>query len=397
MWLTGRPSGPPLLAPGRPAALLQDELDLLRAALDVRADGPTVLPGVELLGERAASAGLSRHGPLSPGGSFRVLPTRDGWIGLSLARPSDVELVPALVASDDVADPWHATADWAAGVTTEEAAERISLLGLPGQAVPDPAGHAPTSTRPAVVATPGGRRRTRARPLVVDFSALWAGPLCAHLLGLGGADVVKVESVDRLDGARRGPRDFYDLLHHGHRSAAVDFGSATDREALLRLVRGADVVVEASRPRALRHLGLRAEELAADGVVWVSITAAGRDSDAVGFGDDVAAGAGLVVANAGDLLPCGDALADPLTGVVAARHAAQALLGDRGAVLDVSMRHTCLEARADSRIEELAMTRDADGEWWVDSGGWVLVARPTARRPAGPAAAPGAHTAEVLR
>lgn len=40
--------------------------------------------------------------------------------------------------------------------------------------------------------------------LVVDFSALWAGPLCAHLLGLAGARVVEVETPGRPDGGRRG-------------------------------------------------------------------------------------------------------------------------------------------------------------------------------------------------
>ena len=41
--------------------------------------------------------------------------------------------------------------------------------------------------------------------LVVDLSALWAGPLCGGLLAGAGATVVKVESTHRPDGARRGP------------------------------------------------------------------------------------------------------------------------------------------------------------------------------------------------
>jgi hypothetical protein len=45
----------------------------------------------------------------------------------------------------------------------------------------------------------------------------------------------------------------------------------------------------------------------------------------VGFGDDVAASAGLVVADGGDLLPVGDALADPLAGTAAAVAAMGAL------------------------------------------------------------------------
>ncbi|WRZ90036.1 CoA transferase [Streptomyces sp. NBC_01007] len=51
---------------------------------------------------------------------------------------------------------------------------------------------------------------------MVDLSALWAGPLCAHLLGLTGARITKVESAARPDGARRGSAEFYRLLHQGH-------------------------------------------------------------------------------------------------------------------------------------------------------------------------------------
>ena len=52
--------------------------------------------------------------------------------------------------------------------------------------------------------------------------------------------------------------------------------------------------------------------------VVVSITAFGRDSNRIGFGDDVAAAAGLVALDdAGDPVFCGDAIADPLTGLTA--------------------------------------------------------------------------------
>ncbi|WP_460794402.1 hypothetical protein [Nocardioides pacificus] len=53
------------------------------------------------------------------------------------------------------------------------------------------------------------------------------------------------------------------------------------------------------------------EEVVAAGTSWLSITARGRASDAIGFGDDVAACAGLVVRDGDDLLPVGDASARP--------------------------------------------------------------------------------------
>src|SRR5581483_6493598 len=100
------------------------------------------------------------------------------------------------------------------------------------------------------------------------------------------------------------------------------------REQLRRLIAQADVVIEASRPRALRQLGIDAEEAVASGTVWVSITAYGRapgDDLLIGFGDDVAAGAGLVARDDRGPLFAGDALADPLTGVQAASAAVTAL------------------------------------------------------------------------
>ena len=85
---------------------------------------------------------------------------------------------------------------------------------------------------------------------------MWAGPLCARLLGLAGAEVIKVESPARPDGARSGNGEFFDWLHAGHRSLSADFGTREGRTALRALLEAADVVIEASRPRALAALGL---------------------------------------------------------------------------------------------------------------------------------------------
>ncbi|WP_228034365.1 hypothetical protein [Streptomyces spongiae] len=78
MALTGRVQGPPSAAPGRPASTVADALRRIGAV------HPTVpLPGVRLLGKRAAAADLRRDAPRSCGGAFRVLRTRDGHLGLS--------------------------------------------------------------------------------------------------------------------------------------------------------------------------------------------------------------------------------------------------------------------------------------------------------------------------
>src|SRR5439155_15408456 len=94
------------------------------------------------------------------------------------------------------------------------------------------------------------------RPLVLDLSALWAGPLAAHLLGAAGSTVVKVETAEQQDGARLGDRRFFDLLHGGHDSVVIDAAAPRDRRLLRRLAERADIVVASARPRAFATLGL---------------------------------------------------------------------------------------------------------------------------------------------
>lgn len=384
MALTGRADGPALLSAGRPASAVQ-------AALETLADlGVGDLPGVELLGERAAVTGRGRSSPFSVGGSFRTLPTRDGWLGLSLSRPSDVDLLPALTLAPIAGDPWLTVARWAAARTTMSAVERGVELGLPIAAVPK---SVPAPRRPGITARPGAARRVNARPLVVDFTALWAGPLCAHVLSRAGARVVKIESATRPDAARSGSPEFFDLLHGGHESVVLDFEA--DRSLLQALVARADVVLEASRPRALRQFGIDADAHVARGAIWVSITAYGRaDELRVGFGDDVAAGAGLVAWENGRPAPAGDALADPLTGISAAAAAVAALREPRGALLDVSMHDVAVAAGPAETL--LPYSVDVDGSAAVRIGGVTqAVLRPQRRIPTVAAAPLGAHTAAV--
>lgn len=395
MALTGRTDGPPLVGPGDPVGFVRDALDGVGRAVLARTGTHPVLPGVSLLGERAAVAGLRRQAPRSCGGAFQPVRTLDGWVGLSLPRESDLTLVPALVEGAPTTDPWAAVHAWAGQGSRTAVVDRAHLLGLACAPIPEP-GAAP-SRRPPVLVTPGGvRRHQRERPLVVDLTSLWAGPLCAHLLGLGGADVVKVESTSRPDGARRGPTAFFDLLHAGHRMVALDLEHPAGRAALLALVERADLVLEASRPRALRQLGVDAGAVVAAGTSWLSITARGRDSDTIGFGDDVAAGAGLVAWDADEPLPVGDAIADPLSGVAAARAAAEALLDDRARLVDVSM-HDVAAAAAAGATAPHAVTRERDGWWLEGAEGRVAVAAARARSPRAAAGALGADTAEELR
>jgi crotonobetainyl-CoA:carnitine CoA-transferase CaiB-like acyl-CoA transferase len=118
-----------------------------------------------------------------------------------------------------------------------------------------------------------GRAVDRARPLagikVLDFTAFWAGPYATAWLAALGADVIKVEAVQRPDGIRFSaavrPRDdpqFYEksgLFHAvnlGKRGITLDLGHPDGLALAKRLVERCDVVVENFTPRVLEHFGL---------------------------------------------------------------------------------------------------------------------------------------------
>lgn len=146
----------------------------------------------------------------------------------------------------------------------------------------------------------------------------------------------------RPDGARRGAPQFFDLLNAGKRSVALDLTDDAGRALLGSLLEQADVVIEASRPRALAQLGIDARRLVTEAAprVWVAITAHGSlepGRDRVGFGDDAAVSGGLVAWDGVEPCFCADAVADPATGLVAAAAVLEALAVGGRWWLDVSL------------------------------------------------------------
>lgn len=380
--LTGFLDGPPLIPPGRAATRARE----LSGFVATASSGAVRLDGARLLSERAAFTGHRRSGSVSAGGSCRLLPTADGWAAVSCARPDDPVLLGALVCAEIDDDPWPVVGRWLREHTGAELAERAELLGVAA---------APVAAPVAVPPVPAAPRSVEGL-LVVDFSALWAGPLCSHLLGLAGARVVKVETPWRPDGARRGNPDFYRLLHAGHESVVLDPNVPGERDALRSLVAAADIVIEASRPRALAGFGLDADAFVADGGTWVSITAHGRGSNRVGFGDDVAASAGLVGYDRGTPVFVGDAIADPLTGLTAAALAMSAPSGGGGHLWDVAMSAVVAATLIDSD-SVVPQTYRSGERWWVDTAnGAVAVADPALRTPSGLAPESGRDTDKVL-
>ncbi|WP_258574328.1 CoA transferase [Streptomyces shenzhenensis] len=311
------------------------------------AENFTTLTGVPVdlagaLFERAQLGGFHPPARVSAGGSCRLLATADGWAAVNLARPDDHAALPALRAL--LGAPRAGLRTAARRTSAAEVVRCAQMLGMAAAALGSERGdRAPV--RAERHGQPGSRGLAGLK--VVDLSALWAGPLCARLLGLAGARVVKVESTTRPDGARFGHPEFYRRLHDGHGSMVLDFASG----ALGGVLADADVVVEASRPRALRRLGVHAEEFLAarPGRVWASITGYGRDDDRIAFGDDAAVAGGLIGRDRhGDPVFLGDALADPVTGLYAARAVARSRERGGGELLCVSMA-ACAAAQTKAR------------------------------------------------
>lgn len=296
-----------------------------------------------------------------------MLRCADGWAAVTLAREWDRESVPAWLG---VEGTWDAVTPAVANMSGAELADAAELFGLAIGVLGERKGGAVDITRFGDDVEPGtrrvggggvdgrgvgrggvggpgvkGRDTNAAGALrVLDLSALWAGPLCASLLAEAGADVVKVESSARPDASRSGNPGLFARLNGAKRSVVVNLESTKGRAHLAALVEAADVVVESSRPRALEQMGIVAADLLAGGGVgavgprvWVSITGHGRASNRAAFGDDAAVAGGLVAWDGGRPDLWGDAAADPLTGLVAATAAAEALVAGERVLLDVAL------------------------------------------------------------
>lgn len=90
---------------------------------------------------------------------------------------------------------------------------------------------------------------------MIELAGIGPGPMCGMLFADLGADVVR---VDRLEPSGLGlPMERrFDVNARGRRSVALDLKSDAGRQALLRLVDGADVLVEGLRPGVTESLGL---------------------------------------------------------------------------------------------------------------------------------------------
>lgn len=384
-YLTGESAGPPLPSPA-PLATCTQGAWLALTELSAGTLDPD-FPAYQLLGERAAILGLTRQGAVSPGGACRLLDCADGQLALNLPRDDDWGLLPAWLECH--IDGWKSIAQVLLNRSCEPMVARARLLGLAAAASRPPlaSGNWFNTVRlaPAV-------KHQRHQPLVIDLSTIWAGPLCTQLLGEMGARIIKVESTTRLDGARAGSPRFFDLLNANKQSVTVDLGKASGRHQLRQLLACADIVIESARPRGLEQMGIQAANVVRQGVgaVWLSITGYGREApmrEWIAYGDDAGVAAGLSALlreSSGSSVFCGDAIADPLTGLHAALLSWNAWTQGGGVLLDVSLCGVLAHCVTVGGEDGQAVTMSPEA------------LPPHARCPSGPAVALGSNTTEVL-
>ena len=179
-----------------------------------------------------------------------------------------------------------------------------------------------------------------ARYKIVDLTRVLSGPFCTMLLGDLGADVIKVESpgggdpIRQQEAGRNGMSWYFATFNRNKRSIVIDLKAEEGREALARLIREADVLVENFRPGVLARLGFSAERLQElrPGLVTCSISGFGANGpyrDRPAFDFIAQAMSGFMSTNGGAADPplrSGLPISDLVSGIYAALGIVSALL-----------------------------------------------------------------------
>ncbi len=194
---------------------------------------------------------------------------------------------------------------------------------------------------------------------IIDLTAVLMGPYATQTLGDMGADIIKVEAPDgditRQIGPMRNPGmgPVYMNANRSKRSIALDLKAPAGREALMRLVKSADVFVYNMRPSAMKRLGLTYEDIAKINpqIIYVGMFGYSQKGPYANWPayDDLIQGISTLptlIARAGDGTPryVPNAVADRVTGLWAVNTILAAIIGrgktGKGQKIDVPMFET---------------------------------------------------------
>lgn len=122
---------------------------------------------------------------------------------------------------------------------------------------------------------------------VIDLSRLAPGPYCGMILGDLGAEVIRVEAMDkraRAEGVLGLSDELAEMLRafnpqgRNKRSIVIDLRKEEGREVFMRLARDADVIIEEFRPGVVKRLGIDYETVREVNpeIIYCSITGYGQ-------------------------------------------------------------------------------------------------------------------------
>ena len=294
----------------------------------------STLPYPMLMAEKMRSLGLPPNTKAGP--VMGIVRAADGWLGINcltgqhwlevcamLGLPEYGEhQIAVMLGGPERAEFYEKAQPWLSARTVDEIVELSQALRIPATPVNDgatvldcpqyrdraffveaggddwsfrrpgapfrlskspfpPVRAAPGRGQPVATAAAEQRRAGPDRGLpfddvkVLDLSTFWAGAYVTCYLGAFGADITKVESIQRPDGfrysgayAHEGDRWYersgmWQATNLNKRDITLDLTSDAGRDLARRLVRDADVVVENFSPRVVEQFGLDYESLLA--------------------------------------------------------------------------------------------------------------------------------------
>ena len=136
---------------------------------------------------------------------------------------------------------------------------------------------------------------------VLDLSMYFAGPSLAQILADAGADVIKIESIQHIDGWRRaggqGPdglptwevSPYFNWINRNKRDVTLNLKDPRGAEVVKKLARDADILLENYTPRVMESFGLGYDQLRKinERLIMISLSGFGADvswRDYVAFG-----------------------------------------------------------------------------------------------------------------
>jgi crotonobetainyl-CoA:carnitine CoA-transferase CaiB-like acyl-CoA transferase len=177
---------------------------------------------------------------------------------------------------------------------------------------------------------------------VVEFSTWVAGPSAAMVMADWGAKVVKVESPtgDPVRGLFAARTDWsvnpvFELENRGKRGIVLDISKAAGREALLRILEGADIFITNIRPGALKRARLDYESVKErlPRLIYTSVSGYGLQGDAIDLpAFDIAALwtrsglAGATIPDGVDPFPCRPGMGDSICALATASASLAAII-----------------------------------------------------------------------